>query len=466
MKMGSAILAAVLFAATPADDVRAALADVQSLPVEARIGLRYLTTAPALPEDRKEQAAVASYALNAVSRSRVITRPVQISATLWRFDVVNYAGRTNSREWFTAWENLTALDPYFHLTTQVADAQPAKIVKGKPASVAVPRTVQVAGGWADPTAHQQLANAVGSNLPIVRADWMVNTILTAPAYYELSGVPPIEKDFTNSLGLDANTLDKLRANSGANLVQSNVTNKPRRIIFSQGPFGGYYQTLDQATATADRDPIRRPVSDGGLFIAYDASEIFAVAPNGLLRVAVFTSDGKRVNTVQDKIAKDTSDPLGDGVVTAGVSCLRCHQEGLRPFRDDQSRLLSGAIELRSYDPAVVERALEFYSEPRLQRQLKFDRETFAEAVNLAGGFRSPQAAAESLGNVVRAFAYVQVSLADAARELGTDAESLGEKLAAGSRDPLLLRMAVLGEPILRSQFEVSYQEAALVAAKP
>ena len=50
----------------------------------------------------------------------------------------------------------------------------------------------------------------------------------------------------------------------------------------------------------------------------------------------------------------------------------------------RSRLFaSRQIDLKSYDASVVARAAEFYDEPRLQRQMAFDRETYAAAVRRA-----------------------------------------------------------------------------------
>ncbi len=285
----------------------------------------------------------------------------------------------------------------------------------------------------------------------------------APRYYEFAGIPATESEFLKSLGVDAATIDRLRANAGANLLISGVTQKPRRIVWSQGPLGGVYETLDIQQVDASRDPIRRPLSVGDVSLQYDAGEWFAMAPNGLWRVALYDSKGKQQQSVPDRIAKDTSDPHGDGIVTPLVSCIRCHTEsGLRPFRDDQTRLLaSGRVDLRSYDPAIVRRAAEFYDEPRLQRQMAFDRETYGAAVARATGLKAEDLAA-ALARTVREFAYLPPSREQAARELGIAESSLRDALAP-SQDPILLAL-VEGQAVLRGQWESSFAEAARLAA--
>ena len=92
-----------------------------------------------------------------------------------------------------------------------------------------------------------------------------------------AGVAARESDFLKALGVDAKRIEQLRANAGANLILSGVTQKPRRVVWQQGPLGGVYSTLDVERVAAERDPLRRPLSADGLAFEYDASEWFATA---------------------------------------------------------------------------------------------------------------------------------------------------------------------------------------------
>ena len=259
------------------------------------------------------------------------------------------------------------------------------------------------GGWVGLAEAVKLRALTESAGAILRADDFIARSTVPPAYYAFAGIPPTEADFLKSLGVDADTIERLRANAGANLVISGVTQKPRRMIWSQGPLGGVYETLDVQQVDANRDPIRRPLSVDGANLKFDAGEWFAAAPNGLWRTALYDAKGNRQDSVPDKIAKDTSDPLADGIVVPMISCIRCHVEsGLRPFRDDQSRLLStGRVDLRSSDPTLVQRIAEFYDEPRLQRQMDFDRQTYDLAVARATDGMKPEELAAALARTVR-----------------------------------------------------------------
>src|SRR6185436_11646045 len=138
------------------------------------------------------------------------------------------------------------------------------------------QTVTLDGGWADLAAGAKLRANTNSIGAILRADYFIAQATTPPAYYDFAGIPSSENEFLKSLGVDREVIDRLRANAGANLIISGVTNKPRRIVWSQGPLGGVYATLDVETVDAAHDPIRRPISADGFQLKFDVSEWFAV----------------------------------------------------------------------------------------------------------------------------------------------------------------------------------------------
>ncbi len=453
---------------TPASELRVAVADVERLPPQVRPNVRYLSLYAIPLERRAETANVVNYVVNALSRTRAITRLQPVGPTLLRLDAIAYtASAQELDEWTNAWGSLAHVDPYWHIQTEVAVGHTVDGRRHTGDESASPSTaaVTVDGGWVDLEQAARLRAATGSQGALLRADYFIARATTVPAYYQFTGIPAKEADFLKSLGVDAKVISDLRADAGANLFISGITKKPRRIVWSQGPLGGVYQTLDVQQVDATRDPIRRAVSAEGFELEFDAGEWFAMAPNGLWRTALYDAQGDIQQTVPDKIAKDDSDPAADGIVAPMISCIRCHQEnGLRPFRDDQSRLLaSGRVDLRSYDPQIVRRAAEFYDEPRLQRQMKFDRETYALAVARATGGMKPADLAESLGRAVREFAYLPVTRATAARELGLSEQRFAEVMAS-SHDPIILAL-IEGHSVLRGQWESSFAEAAVAVGK-
>jgi hypothetical protein len=467
-----AMFAITALAHTPASELRAAVADVERLPGEVRPGVRYLSLYAIPPERRAETTHVVSYTLNALSRTRAIVQPTSISPTLLRFSISNFvADGSEFAAWSAAWEKLVESDPYWHLPTEIAISSgpndpthraPAPATAAQVGGIAAER-VTVDGGWVGVEQAAKLRAYTASAGAILRADDFVARATVSARYYAFAGIPPTEAEFLKSLGVESETIERLRANAGANLIISAVTQKPRRVIWSQGPLGGVYETLDVQQVDAERDPIRRPLSAGGANLKFDAGEWFAAAPNGLWRTALYDAQGKRQDSVPDKIAKDTSDPLSDGIVVPMISCIRCHTEsGLRPFRDDQSRLFAtGRVDLRGSDPTLVQRIAEFYDEPRLQRQMQFDRQTYDLAAARATGGMKPEELAEALARTVRLFAYLPVTPSQAAGELGLDTADLRAALSS-SHDPIVL-LLLEGRPVLRGQWESSFAEAATLA---
>ncbi len=451
--------------ADPASEVHAAAMHAKSLPPSVATGALYISLYDIPDADRDEYGKLLSYTLNALSRTRAIKSPdwvvSPVSSTLMVAYIPYYAPSAQEyREWRNACDQVGQTDYHFYLTAQAISVTAEH---GKVISAAKPSTVTTYGGWTGLENMRALAYCTQSQTPIIEVQHFILNALTSPNYYGFAGIPDTEDAFLKTLGLQADVIEKLRANAGANLKRSDVTLKFRRAIWSQGPLGGVYSTLDSETADADHDPLRRPVTAGGLAVQFDVSEWFAMGPNSLWRVALFNNKGKRANTVPEKIAKDREeDPHGDGIIMNGYSCITCHKSGgLRSFKDDQARLLTKS-ELRSYDPNVILRLQEFYDEPRLQRQMAFDRESYEAACkSAAGGMDSKQVAA-SLASCIRNFANISVTTEVAARECGVEPEEF-KAAVVHSHDPWLLDL-IEGRDALRGAWSSSFAEAALACA--
>ncbi len=443
---------------TPATELQAALEDLEALPAEGRAGCRYLSLYSIPEADRGPAGKVLSYTVNLLSRTRAITPVHWVSDTLARISILDYAPKADEfKQWSGAWESLGVNEPRWHLRTEVAETLADKrgaLTKG------ATKIVTVDGGWVGLKDAQKLKLLTASNAPIMEAGYFISNATLAPVYYQFTGVPDNVADFEKSIGVDSETIERLRANAGANLIQSAFTLNPRRVIWAQGPMGGVYETLDaEKPITADHDPIRRAVSAEGFNVKFDAGEWFVMGPNGLWRTVVFDSRGKRLDTVVDKIAHDNSEPFGDGIVHAAQSCIRCHIEGgLRPFHDNQTKLLAkNKAQLQSYDPYIVLRTVEFYDEPRLQRQMSFDRETYKASCALATGGMDPLELATAFAKVVRDYLYIPVTVAQAALECGVDEQEF-KAAVVNTHDPYLLTLLDNGV-VLRGQWDASFAEA-------
>jgi len=358
--------------------------------------------------------------------------------SLVRIDLAAYAIESKS------WESLIAdLEPVFHVRSQAVNPTTGKV-----------ETVYTDAGHVGLEWAAALRQMTGSTGAIVRADWFIVRATSPPHYYSLAGVPDTLDGWYKSLGADAETIVKLRANKGANLFRSGVTHKPRRLTRWQGPLGGVWQTYDsEESRDVRKDPFRTPGFDG----AADAGEHIATKANGLHLFGLYSlPDGKRQDAVPDRIAKDDSDPLADGRLVASVSCIRCHIEsGLRPFHNDMKAILARGVDLAT-TPEEADKLAAFYTTDKLERQLDRDREDYADAVLKAtGGKLDAKKLPDAVARVVREYQYYQVDLATAKRELG------GVAGLQRSSDPYILAI-VTGHKINRAQWEGSYAEAAFL----
>jgi len=423
---------------SPADEVAAALADVRGLPAESWATTRYLTLYNLPAAEREETAAAVSYLLNAVSRTARIVRPNSLAdGRLLRFDLQWYGLPAE------VWEELIADgEPYFH-------------VAGNDASTARAAKFLGDGGWLNQPQAAELRALTHSAGAIARADWFLTRLAVPPHYYRFADVAEREADFFISLGLDVKTIGRLRADEGANLIRSGVTRKVRRVARRQGPLGGAWQTYDVEQSTAERDPLRNPFD-----FTYDATEHIAAKANGLHLFALYDRAGRRQDSVPDRVAKDASDPHGDGIIVPLLSCVRCHvEDGLRPFDNDQRRLLAGDVELFAARPDLAERLAAFY-ETDLGKRLRRDREDYAAAVAAATGGQTVEATAAALARAYDRYVNELVTPAAAARELGIEGGSLRAALGR-SNDPVILALCE-GLAVQRQQWEASFAEAALL----
>lgn len=447
----TALFAGPAALADPRSELQAALVDLQTrVAVVDQQATRYLSLYAIDRERWSDTLDTLSFVLNSVSRSASLIRPEVVPETdgrLVRVSLARYGLPT------AAWEKLATIDPYWHLRTKVIDPTTTQ-AKEKV------REVFTDGGWVGLDNAAQLRQLTLSGGAILRADHVLfkaTTTLDGGVYYDLAGIAETEAEFLKSIGIDIDAIDRLRADEGANLIHSQVTYKVRRLLRRQGPLGGVWQTYDVKASTAERDPFRNPFD-----FTFDAGEYITAKKNGLHLYALFDNQGRRQDSVPDVIAKDTSDRRGAGIVVPMISCVRCHiEDGLRPFVNDQRRLLAGRVDLLVDKPENAERLTAFY-ETNIGKRLLRDRDDFAEAVEACTNGHTSAEIAGLLADAVATYADLPVTADQAARELGLSPAALAQVLSP-SHDPVLLALCE-GLTVQRQQWEASFAEAALLAA--
>lgn len=450
--MIATILATLAVCVTPAEATRAALADVQALAPQYRQQMRYVVC------ENQEQEIAVRYVLNAVCRSRRIVKPERVGSLL-RIDLAALADQKDPRTYHAihaAWERLSFDDQYYHVKTSV-------VVSGQSGI----KTVSVDGGWVNLQSAASLRVQTGSAGAVLRADYFVSRV-AADDYYAWAGVPEKQGDFLNGLGVDKSVIERLAADTAANLFKSRITFKSRRIVDLPSPQGRLFVTLDVEDESPDRSAIRNPVDvsgpQGDQRYKFQASEIFFTRANGMWGFALFGADGKRQEVVPQKIATDHM--AQDGIVRPGISCVRCHGQNvgaLQPFTDTQYPLLTGeAAILKSYSPEVAQRVGELYQPRRLSKSVQRAAEDYEEAVHSACGVDGKKAAS-ALSHVYANYVEHAVDRKKAAAESNVSEDEFTARTVA-STDPIVLALRA-GIEVSRKDWEASWQDVQLRLAK-
>lgn len=435
-------MAGIAWADNPRTAVASALADAKSLnPVEART-TRYISLYNVPNGERDAALKTLDFVANSIAGSANIRRArvVSLDSGIVALDLAAYGINP------VAYEAATSDgEPYFHITARVIDPRTGK-----------PTTVRTDGGWVGLPNAAKLRAITGSGAPVVRLDWFIHQA-TRKHYYTLAGIPKTRAEFYAGLGVDEKTIVAVEANHGANVFVSGVTKKARRLSRWQGPHGGVWQTYDAEKTDATNDPFRDPTFNA----KFDASELIAAKANGLHVFALYDSKGNRQDSVPDTLAKDDSDPHGDGILVPMVSCVRCHREGdgLRSFSNDQQKLLGSGVDLLSDDPRVVDRLKAFYGSPKLPKGLERDREDYAAAVAEATGGWKVQEMSDALAKVVANYE-APVTRDTALLELGAKTTAT----LVSSRDPVILAIKA-NIPVTRGQWDAAVAEALLLAER-
>ncbi|HEV8486333.1 MAG TPA: hypothetical protein VGV87_22505 [Blastocatellia bacterium] len=326
-----------------------------------------------VPEEELEshRAALAKL-INSLSWHRDITLPAAIdpARTLFRVDLRDY-------EWTTAaWNNILAVYPY---GIRTADSE-------------------------------RISRLSGADLPYVRADWFLANASVPPLYHELLGLPRTVSELERLLGADAT-----RNSPGENNIvragvrNSGVSQNNRVLERHPSVYGAYWRSFDFASSLDDqsifKDPLRLNPAGG---------EIIFNLPNGLQAYFLMNGQGRRIDAAPVGIVADRNNP-DDPVVRNGRSCMSCHYDGIRPFKDDVRPVISR----QTVGFFERDRALAVYPpQETLDRLIEKDRLRFQRAAEQAGA-TSPNGQAEPINSMARRF-NAELNVKQAAAELGLE----------------------------------------------
>jgi len=284
-------------------------------------------------------------------------------------------------------------------------------------------------GFVEAELDRQIASASGTSAALVlRADWLVFAGAQSPFYEEtLFGtvVPGIRGDNAEDaleryLGVDvrANLRQALTAGSvslrerllggaasseaGLPVLRAGFKNSgvslANRLIERHALADGraYWKSYDFSLAKHDSegDLFQNPLGPRGAGLSesrafeHDGGEIIFHLPNGLQGYLLTTAAGKFLPRAPKDIVQDAN--RRDGIILNGVSCMKCHESGMRrppdakegPVRDDIRPGVQANLATFTKEERRVLQNLHA-DEPRLNAALKADSARFMTALGAA-----------------------------------------------------------------------------------
>lgn len=395
--------------------------DLLNQPQRSRQFLRYfslahLYNAGVSEQDLETYRAALGKLINSLSWHKEITRPAVVDSarTVFRIDLRDY-------NWTAAtWELLLSAYPY-----GLRSAEGSNVTR-----------------------------ISGAQVPYVRADWFAANASVPPLYHDLLALPRSAVDLERQLGVDVSRdLAEEKNIARAGLRASGVSQNNRVLERHVSLHGAYWKSFDFRNSTDQQNIFQHPLA-----FKPAGSEIIFNLPNGLQAYLVVDGLERRINEAPVAIVSDRTS-ADDPVIRNGRSCMSCHYDGVRQFRDETRPV----IQANSTSTFDREKALALYlTQENLDRLIERDRERFRAAVTLASGAAASVPYEEPINALARRFA-ADLSLSQAAAEAGLEPADFQERVRRSGRLAQLgyAQLLVPGGAIKRDAWDGHFDELAL-----
>ncbi|MBI4469890.1 MAG: formylglycine-generating enzyme family protein [Acidobacteria bacterium] len=331
-------------------DLAAVDLDLQSVGESDRPFMRYFTlthlqrAGAQEPELRSYRAAL-SKLVNSLSWQNEITIPKTIDAagTILRIDLRNY-------DWNPGlWDRVQKYYPY--------------------------------GVKSASRTYESISTGAQCELPILRADWFIARAALPPLYHEILRIPKTDGELEAKLGV--NVAHDLMSTPGkdvwrAGFTESGISSNNRIVERHRAPYGAYWRAHSFSSSLYDQDITLHPMN-----FKRAGGEIIFSLPNGLQGYMITNAEGERLDQGQTDVVL-VKGPAPDPAIYNGLSCMSCHTEGMRPFKDD----VRFAIE-NSNRPDRNQVLALYVTQSEMGRWVAEDTERYRVAVEKTGNVSGP-----------------------------------------------------------------------------
>ena len=263
-----------------------------------------------------------------------------------------------------------------------------------------------------------LRQEMDCEVPFVYVDWFLATASLPPLYHEILALPETDSELERDLGIDVER--NLQSAAGirvwrAGLDNSRVSENNRVVERHKFQHGAYWKSYDFAGNLGVRNIIEHPLT-----FRHDGGEIIFNLPNGLQAYYISNASGSRIDAAPTTIVSNPGER--DGIVRNGISCIGCHTEGMKPFKDDVRAVFERAV-----DVPEKELVLSLYvSQAKMDELVAEDTRTYRRALEATGGVFG---GIEPVYRFYKAF-QDPLDAAHAAATVGLEAETFIAKIRA------------------------------------
>lgn len=469
---------------TPAQVIDWAAADALTLPEEERYGTRYLSIYNDYPEVRATSSYYQNFAVNSLSRRKILT-PLTVvpgtGGTLLRVRLASYSidpaawddlGRTGSGPVVHS-AKIDVPEPYFHVTIQGgakagAAASKVTVIDGKkwrevPTAqytkdgktynskyVEVEETASAVNGtlehapWLPAPPIAALATALHSDFPVYRGDWFFANALINPGYNRLLGFKKLA---------DAIKVGRFRAEDedlatrGVVTISNEVAQNIRAAQYYPTSTGYWWETFDYKTSIGGDDLLVNLLNR-----RRDASELIFTLPNQLQAYLLLNDKEELLDVGDPNIVSDTRTSWRNKQVWSAVSCIGCHDQGIKNIRDDVRLLANNQVGLLVKDKKDFERTIDLFGTP-IEEPVNRGQAMYTRAIGIiAGGMTPRQLAAGTSERFVR-YVQAELTIEDLAMETGHTPEQIKAVLGRALNPDHTLTQLLQGRPVRRDQIE-------------
>jgi hypothetical protein len=300
-------------------------------------------------------------------------------------------------------------------------------------------------------ASESIVRITQTQVAAVRADWFAHAASQPPLYNDLMRLPNslFELARDESVNIEANIRNFVAQRAG--FQRSGVSQNNRMIERHTSRHGYLWTSYDFAGGRNNQDIFAFPLGPGLNGFQHDGGETIYSLPNGFQGYFLSMSTGSRLDKAPTTIVRDPS--RKDSTVTNGISCMGCHDQGIRKARDEVRDVVVGARML----PRDIRDKVEALhpQHARMDAQLEADGKRFVSAMARAGLESSLKLNGVEPINALAKRYEDDVDLALAASELGVGREVLKSSAVDPKFYALVRRMEQGAVP--RDQFEQAYK---------